>query len=464
MARLRWMVRSPLVALLAIAVVLGVQVPHATKRPLTDFDQHFYLGIAYDQVHSGRFTNGYAFAEPGPDRLRPSGMRFAPLYPSLLALVSRVDGGLRRGMDCLVESKGGNPACPNHAPIMRGLQFAELVCVFWLVWWMGSVISGSALLGWVALGLALLTAPFLLRSVTQLMTEMTCLLATTGATACFVRNSASGRAGWAACSGALLALAALTRPGNFYLFDFCVLVLAGMAVQARLARKPLVRAACFAAAGAGVLVPWLVRNTLVLGRTALTFGYDSNALVQRIAFDTMSWRDYGRSYVCWLPGGRLLGNRLFGPHACDPFGWDEQPDSFYVLGLRRMLDQTLAASGGYEHHLGYLLRTYILGAPLTHLAVTVPLALRGAYISHWWGFVLLWVSLAWTGLALAGRAPRGFLILAVPAWFMLAFNALVAVNQVRYNLMLIPPYAVAGALALHAAYRVWLTRRRSRQA
>jgi hypothetical protein len=38
---------------------------------------------------------------------------------------------------------------------------------------------------------------------------------------------------------------------------------------------------------------------------------------------------------------------------------------------------------------------------------------------------------------------------------MLALNASVAVNQVRYNLMLVPAYAVAGALSLR-----WLKSRR----
>jgi hypothetical protein len=45
------------------------------------------------------------------------------------------------------------------------------------------------------------------------------------------------------------------------------------------------------------------------------------------------------------------------------------------------------------------------------------------------------------------RFDRGvYLVTVLPALFMLAFNAGVAVNQVRYNLMLIPAYAIAGGL------------------
>ena len=192
-----------------------------------------------------------------------------------------------------------------------------------------------------------------------------------------------------------------------------------------------------AAGGAVVLAPWILRNKLVLGRAALTYGYDSHTLVQRIAFDTMSWREYGLAYLCWLPDGTSLGRRFAGQGACNRFGWDEQPDSFYVLGLRHMLDETLKAAGGYEHHLSYLLHTYIFAHPLWHMAVSVPLALRGAYVAHWWGFILLPVCLAAVAVALRRLEDR-YLAVALPALFMLAFNASVAVNQVRYNLLLVP--------------------------
>jgi hypothetical protein len=97
--------------------------------------------------------------------------------------------------------------------------------------------------------------------------------------------------------------------------------------------------------------------------------------------------------------------------------------------------------------MSYLLHTYIFAMPLWHLAVTVPLALRGAYVDHWWGFVLLFAAL-WCTARAARRYDWRYLLVALPAWFMLGLNAAVAVNQTRYNLMLILPFAMAGALAL----------------
>jgi len=213
----------------------------------------------------------------------------------------------------------------------------------------------------------------------------------------------------------------------------------------------------FAAGSLAPILAWILRNLLVMGRGALTYGYASHTLVQRISFDSMSWRQYGLSFVCWLPDGNGIGKLLAGARACDPFGWDDHPDSFYAIGIGPMLAQTLRASGGYAHHLSYLLRHYLLRDPGWHAMVTIPLALRGLYVDHYWGLVLGPVCAVMT-IAAVRRQDKRFLLLALPAWFMLLFNASVAVNQVRYNLMLILPLSLSGALAVEG----WL-RRRSRR-
>ncbi len=457
---MRWLGSRPgLLALLLIVLVNGGLWQLQKVQALRVFDQPFYLGIADDLVHSGRFTDGFMFAEPGPDGLRSSGMRFAPLYPVLVAGSSLVDGGLRRGMDCLVASGGRDESCRAAAPVLRGLQFGELAGVFWLVWWMGRRLGGAAV-GWGSLVLAFGAAPLLLRSVAYLMTEMTCLalcVAAIGAGVRAIDGMGRERLGWACGAGALAGLAALTKPGFLYLLPAVVLA---VLVLAR--RRGIWPAASFAVGEVAVLAPWVARNAMVMGRAALTYGYDSHTLVQRIAFDTMSWSEYGRAYLCWLPDGRSLGERLVGHGACDRFGWDEQPTSFYVLGLRHMLPETLAAAGGYEHHLSYLLHTYIFRMPVKHLLVSIPMALRAAYVAHWWGFVLFVPALIWTVAAgrqvwygaRGGWDGRVALLVLLPPWFMLAFNAAVAVNQVRYNLLLVPGYALAGALSLR-----WLVMR-----
>jgi hypothetical protein len=317
--------------------------------------------------------------------------------------------------------------------------------IFLLLGWMGAVVGGSSAIGWLALLIGLATAPLLLRSVNYLMTEITSLLLASAATAAAIAALRSVRtAHWLFGSGVLLGLAALTRPAFLYLF--LAAAAAGVVLGAS-RRAHLASLAVFVTGFVVPVAPWVVRNYLVLGRAALSFGYDSHTLVQRISFDSMTWREYGLGYLCWLPDGTALGDRLVAPHACDRFGWEERPDTFYAVGNATLLPQTLAAAGGYEHHLAYLLQTYILQQPFKHALVTIPLLLRGAWVDHYWGLVLAPVCLALTLRALRRRdAP--FLVLALPAWFLLLFNAAVAVNQVRYNLTLVTPFAVAGAVAL----------------
>jgi len=465
---------SQVAAVLVVLLGCGLFWRNAGVRPLNEFDQPFYLGIAKDLVDTGRFTNGFMFAEPGADGWRPSGMRFAPLYPALLAVAAEVDGGLRQGMDCVVASDGKDAACPSRAPSVRWLQFLELAGVFWLVWWLGRAVGGEGV-GWLSLLVAFGTAPLLVRSVDYLMTEMTCLLLTTGAMAAAIQAVRGARPVCAcAAAGMLLGLAALTRPAFLYLIPASGI---GALIWAR--RRAVWPVLGMGAAAILVLGPWVLRNWLVLGRAALTYGYDSHTLVQRIAFDSMSWREYGLSYVCWLPDGNEIGRGLAGAGACDRFGWDEHPNSFYVLGLRHLLYETLAAAGGYSHHLSYLLHAYIFKDPLKHILVSIPLALRGAYVAHWWGFVLLFACAGWTWCAVRGAtarrpamdfAPELYCLVALPPLFMLCFNAAVAVNQVRYNLLLIPAYAIAGGLTLrwvaecHGRRRVWSVRAASASA
>ncbi len=447
-----------------ILIVTGIVARTQVPLSLSAFDQPFYLGIADDLLATGRFTNGFMFDVHGPAANRGAGMRFSPLYPTMLAGMATIDPVLRRGMACVVAtSDQPNNACPSAAPGMRLVQFAMLAAFFLLVWRIGGVVGEEPGMAWLTLASALLATSALVRYVDLLMTEVTTLLFATAAIAAWLQSGRSRHPMvWSCLAGALLGLTALTRPGFLYLLLFCTLAVAILAICQRWSATAWLRVPALAGGGAAVLAPWIIRNWLVLGRAALTYGYDSHTLVQRIAFDTMTWRDYGLAYLCWLPDGTSLGRRFVGPGACDRFGWDDKPNSFYTLGLRHMLDQTLQAAGGYEHHLSYLLSHYIFVMPLWHMAVSVPLALRGAYVSHWWGFVLLPVCLWMTVRAFRRRGGERYLAVALPALFMLAFNATVAVNQTRYNLLLVPPYAVAGAVGLRAAADRWHDRKPTR--
>ena len=167
-----------------------------------------------------------------------------------------------------------------------------------------------------ALVLALLAAPQLLSTATYLMTEIPTLLLTTAATWMFVRAVRSGRGRPAALAGLLFGLAALCRPAFLYLPALLAVPLLTTAPRMR-------QAALLLAGAAAAVLPWVVRNAVVLGHPALTFGYAGHTLAQRISFDRMSGRDYALAFPCWLPDGNDLGRLIAGAGACARFGWDE---------------------------------------------------------------------------------------------------------------------------------------------
>jgi 4-amino-4-deoxy-L-arabinose transferase-like glycosyltransferase len=437
------------VATLAILAVLAALWPRAKTQPLNVFDQAFYIGIAQDLLADGTFTNGFTYEPNAIDQPATPGMRFTPLYPALVAAAGAVDPGFHRAMACLVRGRGQNPACRRDATVIRVAQFLMLALFYLLLWWMARRVLGRARTAWIALGLALLTAPDMLNYVNYVMTEITALTLATAATAAGVQaiTRPARRLRWCLIAGVLAGLAALTRPAFLYLF----VIAGGVALIGTLIRRrdTILPAAGFLLAGALVIAPWVARNALVMGDTALTAGYGPHVLNERIAFDQMSGAEYGRSFLCWLPDGNGMGSLLFGPGACRRFQLDLGPDTFYGIGNGALMRQSLAASGGWPHMTGYLIRTYILPHPVKHALVTLSLALRGLWLSHYWGFVLAPICLVMTVKAWA-RRDLPFLAISLPAWFMLLFAAAISVNQTRYNLMLILPFALSGAMLAEA--------------
>ena len=424
-----------------VLAVLAALWPTVRRPPLRTFDQPFYLGIAYDLVHHGRFTDGYRFSAVQTDGLRASGMRFAPLVPLTLAGEAELDPTLRRNMDCLVLGRGHDRTCGAAAPLARLVQFAMLAATLWMVLPIALEAGLAPRAAAASLALALLAAPTLLSTATYLMTEIPTLLFTTAGAWAFVRAVRRGRRRDAALAGLLFGLAALCRPAFLYLPALLALLL--LLARATAGPRRAWQAGLLLAAASLAVAPWIARNALVLGRPGLTFGYAGHTLAQRMSFDRMTWPDYALSFPCWLPDGNGLGKLIAGAGACARFGWDERSDTFYAIGMRRLVPALTEAAGGPDHLMHYLLVHELWPHLGWHLATTLPLALRGLWIAHWWGLALALATAAALVRAVR-RRDEPMLALLLPPLAMLALNAAVAVNQARYNLDLVPAYAVAG--------------------
>jgi 4-amino-4-deoxy-L-arabinose transferase-like glycosyltransferase len=427
-----------------------VRVP----QDLRFFDQQFYLGIAHDLRQLGRFTDGFGFPDTHPVPARPSGMTFMPLYPAFLAGASVLDPAFDHALSCVVEHEVDFP-CPQDAPLVRWVQFAMTGAVFLMLWRIGTQVTGSLRVGWLSLGIGLIAAPVLLRSVDAMMTEIFSLFFITAATTAAVAAAKGSRPfRWLLLSGAMLGLATMTRPAFVYLLPAAAVVGMFIALRRPGHLRGMLLAATFLLGGATVIAPWVARNAAVMSRPAMTSGYASMILAQRVAFNQMSWREYALAYLCWLPDGNGMGSLLIGQNSCARFQLDAHSDSFYGIGNTTFMQSSIAVAGGPDRQFDYLMQNFVLAQPLWHAMVTIPLALRGVWIDHYWGFVLSAFCLLLTLRALRS-GDDALLILTLPGWFMLVFHAAVSVNQTRYNLMLTVPFAIAGGIALDRAWRGW---------
>ena len=87
--------------------VLATAILTRIPKSLADFDQSFYLTIAYGVRHHGVISNGIFENANSVVEIPPPGMFFAPLYPLLIVGASEIDPRFARAVDCSVEANYG---------------------------------------------------------------------------------------------------------------------------------------------------------------------------------------------------------------------------------------------------------------------------------------------------------------------------------------------------------------------
>src|SRR3954447_14208612 len=87
-----------------VFATLALAITSRGPKRLTDFDQSFYLTIAYDMVHHHVFSNGVFDQVDSTVAAPPPGMFFTPLYPTLVAAVMKLDRRFGATIDCTIEA------------------------------------------------------------------------------------------------------------------------------------------------------------------------------------------------------------------------------------------------------------------------------------------------------------------------------------------------------------------------
>ncbi|GAB3439807.1 hypothetical protein [Insolitispirillum peregrinum] len=246
-----------------------------------------------------------------------------------------------------------------------------------------------------------------------------------------------------------------TPPSGSMVAPLYLVVLAlGAGILWRLVRRqpllPVLLAGAALAIGYGVVIaPWLWRNHQLFGLTAITGPYGGYILAQRVAYNAMSAREWLASLLFWLPDfGDSLARLFFPADLLARLDW-YSPDAYYVLGNGAWMREMLAQAGSKDALQGWVLREKVFADLPAHLAVTISLALRGLWVSKYFGLigVVFWLP----SLVRAVRRQQGlWLAFCAPAIVLLGLQAFVSVSIPRYNLLVIPCMAIAAAPLLLA--------------
>ena len=312
-----------------------------------------------------------------------------------------------------------------------------------------SRLSESEIVGWLTMCAALATGEFS-HWATRYMTETLAFTALFAFLYFLVRSYLDQSPAAAFLAGFAIGIATLTRP--IYLYPYYVmLVIAPLALyvggRASL-RTSLSFGILFAAGGAALILPWALRNFHHFGDLALTKGYAELGLVQRLGYNIISWKEVGVAAIAWIPGaGQPLVELLFPPELYQRVGTSAYSDfePLYVY-KGELFERTLAAAGGPDKHLKYLLSTHVLGDLPKHLVVSVLLAIRGM----WVGKYLAFAGMACLAPAAAVMYRRGrltpFLLFLIPLLLLSFLYGFISTSIFRYHVPIIAAYSFAVAL------------------
>jgi hypothetical protein len=418
-------------------------------KRLTDFDQSFYITIAYDLVQHGVFSNGVFDKVDSSRSVPPPGRFFGPVYPAFVAVIMKLDPRFARAAACHIESSatGSGSECEAYAlpvhlahaafltiGVVAVAMAAELILGTTIAFWISGVLATAALLPDADIFSFVMTESltFCLYSVCSLV---------------LIWSLKAPRFDKFLFLGALLGALVLTRTAYVVLISIVpilILISERNGGPARLCGYVVSLVIGFAA----IVGPWMARNSVSVGSWGLTEEYGSATLIERFAFNDMTTREFFLSFPYCLPViGPPIVDSAFGKEAMERFVY-YTPKSFFHVG-RGTRDRLVEAHGRLDPLMGDLVQKEVRENWWRHFLTSVALGWCGMWVGGGLGLMLVPLFAA---VVVMGRGPAHRLLLAysTPAFAMLAMHALIANHYTRYNLILIGPLAVAAALPLRA--------------
>src|ERR1700681_3298543 len=222
---------TPLRARICLCIVafatLSTLILNRPAWTLRDFDQAFYITIAYDLDKWGVFSNGQ-FGEVDSTYTPPqSGMFFGPVYPLLILGTMKLDPRFAEAVRCSVEGDRGHrdeATCEPYEIPMRLLNAFLVAIGIVAVASAAELIFRKSAIFVLAGALALTAAAFEAGIFSYLMTEST-IFAIYSVFACATVSAwRTGRTRHFILSGGVLGLLCLTKPSYLVVFPLVVVL------------------------------------------------------------------------------------------------------------------------------------------------------------------------------------------------------------------------------------------------
>ena len=456
---------TPLKAKICLFIVafaiLGALILSKPAWRLQDFDQHFYITIAYDLDSYGVFSNGEHDAGDPATTRPPSGMFFGPVYPVLVFVLMKLDPRFAEAVRCSVEAHRGyrnEDTCEAYDASARLLNafllaigVVAVASAAQLIFRKSSILLLSGMLAVAALAFE----SFIFSWV---MTEAA-IFAIYGVFAlAIVAAWRTGRTRHFILSGCLLGLLCLTKPSYLVLFPVVVVLTLLYLYWLADPRRPhaVSRVLAFSLAFGCVVGAWAVRNVVSVGKFGLTEEYGAVAVIERFAYNDMMAREFFEAFPYCTPGiGDLAFDHVGGTDSMRRFDY-QAPDGFFQVGRGRR-DALVAQFHRLDPLIFGIIRDELRTSWWRYLLVSIPLAWCGMW-PGWIAGLILVPLFGWACIRSAREKQPLLMLYAAPAFAMLGLDALVGNHDSRYNLILIGPYAVGAAFIISS----WLESGRRR--
>jgi hypothetical protein len=463
--RSSFMVRTINFGIVAASLLtIGLSILSRPDWKLRDFDQVFYITIAYDLDRYGIFSDG--IFDPVDSSVQPAqpGMFFGPVFPAMVVAVMKLDHRFAEAVRCSVESNRGHrdeSTCEAYEVPIRILNSVLLAIGVAAIGLAADLIFRRP--PWTFL-LAVLFATAAVANEADIfsfvMTESAIFAIYSVFAWTFLRALMRPGVMRFAIAGATLGLLSLTKP------SFAVLLPAAVAIVlafghwiTKISRNLIgVYSLIFALAFMCIVAPWMVRNYISLGKFGLTKEYASAALVERFAYNDMTTQEFFLAFPYCMPGiGDLLFDKVYGADSMHRFMY-HTPGSFFHTGRERR-DALIEQNSQIDPLIGQLVHDELASNWPHYLAVNIPLAWCGMWPGGIVTLLLLPLFIASVLRAVRTHEPS-LLFYAAPAVLMLGLHAAVGNHYTRYNLILIGPYSVGAAWIICSAlpYARWRAR------